>query len=98
MSALGNELKRPGDELINYGSGEFAAVLPDTQKDGATVVAERMRAAVEQLRIPHKGSPTGRWLTLSFGIAETMPKRNTSSSDLINAADQALKYSGNIPE
>src|SRR5262249_48367049 len=46
-SALNSKLKRPGDELINFGNEQFALVLPDTDGPGAKTVVTRMRSLFE---------------------------------------------------
>ena len=47
------------DNLIaRFGGEEFAILLPQTQIRGAEHVAERILSAVEELGLPHAGSPT----------------------------------------
>ena len=46
------ELSRDIDEPARYGGEEMAVVLPQTDLDGAAQLAERMREAIEALRIP----------------------------------------------
>ena len=81
---------RGGDyELFRYGGEEFAVVLDEVSPEHALQVAERLRQTVEQLGIPHPGSPAGH-VTLSLGVAavevltpETLPR-------LLETADSAL--------
>ncbi|WP_353739261.1 diguanylate cyclase, partial [Zoogloea sp.] len=47
---LQQTLRRPSDLVARYGGEEFAVILPDTDITGALLVAESMRAAVENLR------------------------------------------------
>ena len=54
--ALTDTLSRPGDTLCRYGGEEFVALLPGSDGDGAGVVAERLREAVEALSIAHEYS------------------------------------------
>ena len=71
---------RGGDhELFRYGGEEFAGGLDGVSPEHALQVAERLRQTVEQLGIPHPGSPAGH-VTLSLGVAavevltpETLP-------------------------
>ena len=60
--------RRPGDLVARYGGEEFAVILPGTDRFGAIDVAERLRDAVQALRLPHPGSPTG-LVTISIGVA-----------------------------
>lgn len=63
---------REPDILGRCGGEEFAIALPNTGLDGALVLAERLRAAVEALRVP---LPDGQELTftVSIGIAVAIP-------------------------
>lgn len=76
------------DRIARMGGEEFAVVLPKTSLDDARLMAERMRKAVQDLRIPHLGSPTGDAVTISLGVsASTAP---TAPGELITRADKAL--------
>jgi diguanylate cyclase (GGDEF)-like protein len=87
--ALRSQLRRPGDLLARYGGEEFAVVLPETGVVGAAQLAERMRLAVESLHLSHEGSSVAPYVTVSLGVAEGEPKRQ-SPEELIGRADQAL--------
>ncbi len=58
---------RSTDRLYRYGGEELLAVLTETPVEGAMTAAERLRAAVEELGIPHEGSPFG-VVTVSVGV------------------------------
>jgi diguanylate cyclase (GGDEF)-like protein len=47
-----------------------------------------MRAAVESLRLPNRG--TGGPVTVSLGVASVVPRRSTSVEALVELADRAL--------
>lgn len=87
--ALTAAMDRGGDLIARYGGEEFAAVLPETSTGGALFVAERMKQAIDQLKLPNTGSPFGH-ITASFGIASVVPKPDTSPLTLLDAADHAL--------
>jgi diguanylate cyclase (GGDEF)-like protein len=81
-------LRRTTDRIARMGGEEFAVVLPQTSLDDARIMAERMRKAVADLRIPHTASPTGKVVTISAGVsASTGP---TSPPDVLAEADKAL--------
>jgi diguanylate cyclase (GGDEF)-like protein len=83
-------LRRPSDFLGRYGGEEFIAVLANTDAAGARIVAERIRAAVEALQIPHRSSTCSHVVTISVGFATALPKPETSHDALVAAADTAL--------
>jgi diguanylate cyclase (GGDEF)-like protein len=85
---LQRALVRPDDLLARYGGEEFVALLQETEAEGASVVAERLRAAVQALQIPHPQSPE-RVVTVSIGVAGSRGGGGLLD-DLIGAADQAL--------
>lgn len=87
--ALAGAIDRGGDTPARYGGEEFVAILPDTDRDGAGIVAERIRQAVLALGIPHAQSIFGE-VTISLGIACMVPDDKLQAKSLIQAADQAL--------
>ena len=88
--ALGNMLNRSCDLVARYGGEEFAAVLPDTNEDGAMQVAEAMRAEIEALDIEHACSGVAKFVTISLGVSTLVPEHLSKTGTLIHAADRAL--------
>ncbi|MBT6503213.1 MAG: diguanylate cyclase, partial [Deltaproteobacteria bacterium] len=70
---LNSEIKRPADLAARYGGEEFAVILPNTSAEGAFHQAESFRSAIETLLIPHAGSSTGDYVTVSFGVSTFVP-------------------------
>ena len=87
---LAQTLRRAGDFIARYGGEEFAAILPHTDLDGACAVAESLRLAVEEAKLPHPSSQVGPYVTLSMGVASWVPQPGQLSSALLVAADEAL--------
>ncbi len=88
--ALSLVIQRAADSLARYGGEEFACLLPNTEIDGALRVAEKMRAKIEALHIPHSESTVAAHVTVSIGVANTIPDSDHDRVDLIHAADKAL--------
>ncbi len=87
--ALNSSLHREMDLVARFGGEEFAAIL-NCDSQGAQIVAERMRAAVESLDIRHDFSECGNVVTISIGLASTSTSNVTSLEGMIRAADAAL--------
>ena len=89
-NTLNSVPERPGDLVARYGGEEFAVILPGTDSQGAKTLAEKMRVCVESLGIIHVSSQVCEVLTISLGVATTIPTRGSLPDELISAADQAL--------
>lgn len=77
---------RSADLVAKYGGDEFMIILPRTETEGAQVMAERIRAAVEKQ--PFTNARPGD-ITISIGIS-TFPMHGPSVRDLVACADEAL--------
>jgi diguanylate cyclase (GGDEF)-like protein len=88
--AISRAVKRPADLVARYGGEEFAALLPNTDFKGAVRVAESIHLEVQQLKIIHAKSSVSDYITLSAGIASTVPNHTESPAALIRAADKGL--------
>ena len=72
-----------------YGGEEFCLLLPNTDSLEALAIGELVRAAVQGLAIPHTTS-SHQTVTVSIGVAGTLPNDTQRPGDLIEAADAAL--------
>lgn len=89
-NALRYEIKRPADLIARFGGEEFICLLPDTGKDGAMIVAEKLRKTIPGLHIENVSSTVARVLTISIGIAVYPDTPCCSPEELIEAADKNL--------
>ncbi|MFG0316993.1 MAG: HDOD domain-containing protein [Planctomycetota bacterium JB042] len=87
VAALFRDKLRQGDTVCRLGGEEFLIVCPGSDLEGARIVAERLRAAVEETEMEH-GTFRGR-ITCSFGVAERT-RGMDSIDDLLKAADVAV--------
>ncbi|GAB1256607.1 response regulator [Aurantivibrio plasticivorans] len=88
--ALDGALSRPGDVVARYGGEEFVAILPSTDVDGATNVAETLCAAVEALQITHEKSDAFGVVTASIGGVSAPKLASITLETLIEEADKLL--------
>ena len=89
---LRDTTRRPDDLVARYGGEEFAAILPETDPEGALAVAEDMRAGIAALKIDHARSTVAPFVTVSIGAASIIPPKDSEAGipALIKAADNAL--------
>lgn len=86
------ESLRKIDVPARYGGDEFALVLPNTNKRGSLVVAQKIKNSIKNMPFKFKGNEFN--ITLSIGIA-TYPENAPDAEALIEKADRALYESKN---
>jgi diguanylate cyclase (GGDEF)-like protein len=81
---------RQVDVVARYGGEEFLVLLPETSKEKAAIVGEKLRKAVEAVDFnedaPHLGPCT---LTVTVGVAG-IPDDASATLDALDIADKAL--------
>ena len=80
-------VRRPADLAARYGGEEFAVVLTETDAAGTRLLAEKIRAAVEQLE---PANPATCKLTVSLGACTRYAKPGDAQEELLKTADKAL--------
>ena len=93
--AIKGSMRRAGDFVGRYGGEEFAVVLPYVNYDEAMLLAERIQKNVGELAIRHDASDAADHVSLSLGVATAIPRRETPSSTLLEAADKMLYQAKN---
>ncbi len=84
---------RSSDLACRYGGEELVVLLPHTSLEEATVVAERIRRAVEELSITlgeHRGPESKGRITICVGVA--LYQEDMTMEDLVRRADQAMYF------
>ena len=81
---------RASDLFARYGGEEFVIVLPETSCETAEKIAEKCRAIVEELQIPHAASVGGGHVTISIGVSALVPSEESEPKSLIDSADKML--------
>jgi diguanylate cyclase (GGDEF)-like protein/PAS domain S-box-containing protein len=89
---LRNRPSRAADVAARFGGEEFVVLLPETDADGATVVAEALRRTVADLSIPNQGVGPTTIVTISVGVATIEPQVSDeiTPNELVAAADEAV--------
>ena len=80
--------KRSADKAFRYGGEEFCLILPDTEPQGALLLAEQLRQSIneqafyyQEIEIP---------LTISCGISTYQQEKDITPEQLFAGADKAL--------
>lgn len=88
---LKNALVGTSDAVLGRMIGDtFGVLLPKLDREAAYKIGEKLKAAVDALHIPHKGSGCADHITMSFGVATVDPDHFTKPWDLKDAADFGL--------
>lgn len=86
--ALNRAVRTPSDLVARYGGEEFVLLLPNTDRQAAASVAQRLQDGLAILRLEHLASDVAPWVTVSQGIASNVS--GEGASQLLERADQAL--------
>jgi len=89
-TVLSEAVQNSQDLVARYGGEEFVVIMPNTQIGEAVHFAAAMQARVRELEILHEPSTISRYVTLSLGVATTIPTFESEPSSLIIEADKAL--------
>ena len=94
LAELAGTLRRTAegvsDSVGRFGGDEIAFILTDCTADEATAFSENLRLRVAASHIPHAGTTTGKYLTISIGTAMLAPDDETDTHTLVSSADVAL--------
>ncbi|WP_299490139.1 diguanylate cyclase [Acaryochloris sp. IP29b_bin.137] len=88
--AINANVRRTGDLATRYGGEEFAVIMPNTDHRQACIVAEKVQRAMLDLEIEHCQSEIADHVTLSIGVASTIPQPIYHPTHLVQVADTAL--------
>jgi diguanylate cyclase (GGDEF)-like protein/PAS domain S-box-containing protein len=82
----------PGDVAARFGGEEFAVLLPETDAESASAVAEAIRTNIQALSLPHPNNMPDGCVTVSIGFAVCKPSTSggRTSQVLFAQADEAL--------
>jgi diguanylate cyclase (GGDEF)-like protein len=87
---LRDQLRGTSDQIARIGGEAFGVVLPGLSEDLCADIAERLRAAVQRMELPHLGLGVSSLVTVSAGVASHAVSGNNAPSGLYQAADTAL--------
>jgi diguanylate cyclase (GGDEF)-like protein/PAS domain S-box-containing protein len=89
-SVLKTIVGRSTDLVARFGGEEFVVILPETDVQGAKLLAEKILFEVENLKIFHAKSETSAYVTISLGVISVKTINIVSPNQIIELADKAL--------
>jgi diguanylate cyclase (GGDEF)-like protein len=95
LSTIGNKMlsmTRSSDLIARYGGGSFAVVMPNTDINGARVVAEKVRLEIQQMKFVRGGERKGPHVTVSIGCS-CFNMEDLNPETILRDAKLALKRS-----
>ncbi|WP_457603385.1 diguanylate cyclase [Nitratifractor sp.] len=91
ITALSEKLMgryRESDLLCRFGGEEFVILMPNTELDVATLLAERTRKEIEKLQVPYNGKTIT--MTVSIGVSQVDLENEETLDPVLKRADDAL--------
>ena len=87
---IAGTITRKGDFAVRYGGEEFTIILPNTDEEGARIVAKKLVENIRELALPHEASTVAEHVTISAGVTTGKVLYTHSWEDYIRRADEAL--------
>jgi diguanylate cyclase (GGDEF)-like protein len=92
-NALSQCISRPDDFIARYGGEEFVVILPNTDEEGARIIAEKLLEKMRECNIPHEKNDAAAHVTISIGGTCGIVEYTQTESEYIKRADEALYMS-----
>lgn len=83
-------IQRKSDTVVRYGGEEFIVILPETDKNGAKILGEKLRKEIEELAIPNTASDISKYVTISLGVVTVTPSKLASQEEALRFVDETL--------
>jgi len=87
---LSHSIARTDDFVVRYGGEEFVLVLPNTDDQGARLIAEKLLQNIRDRNIPHEQNDAEKCLTFSIGVTTGKVTHTHSADDFVKKADEML--------
>lgn len=84
--AITGSLRRAGDLTARYSDDQFVVLIGNANEQNSRMMAEKIAAKVHELSIHHPRSPVDRFVTVSYGLANTVPAGGRTAQEFLNEA------------
>jgi diguanylate cyclase (GGDEF)-like protein len=88
--SLRDAMRRPGEQVARYGGEEFVIILPYTDQHELHKIGPWLCEHIRNLERPHAKSQVSGCVTISVGLASTIPSVQVAPAQLLGLADKAL--------
>jgi diguanylate cyclase (GGDEF)-like protein len=89
-ATLKSSLTRADDFAVRCGGEEFTVVLPNTDENGARLIADKLLKNIQEQAIPHETSDAADYVTISIGVTSGAVKHTHNTDYWIRLADEML--------
>jgi diguanylate cyclase (GGDEF)-like protein len=83
-------ITRADDFVARYGGEEFIVVLPNTDEQGARLIAEKMLDSIRGLNLPHEQSEAAAYVTISIGGTTGKVLHTHNAGNFVKKADELM--------
>jgi len=87
---LSQSIKRANDFVARYGGEEFIVILPNTDEQGAQLIAEKLLNNIRDCNIPHEQNDAADCVTISIGVTTSKVTCSHKADDFVKKADDLL--------
>lgn len=90
---LSRSVTRAEDFVARYGGKDFAVVMPNTDENGAQLIAKKLLQAIQDCKIPHETSGAAACVTISAGVITGKADHSQSGDEYVSRAAELLNRS-----
>jgi len=87
---LFRNIKRANDFVARYGGEEFIVILPNTDEQGAQLIADKLLDNIRNCKIPHEQNDAADCVTISIGVTTGKVTSSHKADDFVKKADDLL--------
>jgi len=87
---LFRSIKRANDFIARYGGEEFIVILPNTDEQGARLIADKLLGNIRDCKIPHEQNDAADYVTISIGVTTGKVTCTHKPDDFVKKADDLL--------
>jgi diguanylate cyclase (GGDEF)-like protein len=87
---LSKSITRVDDFVVRYGGEEFVVVLPNTDEQGAQLIADKLLENIRKCNVPHEQNDAADCLTISIGVTTGKVEHTHKTDDFVRKADELM--------